>query len=67
MTRRMSLRPFFSASTGDDLKTQKVTIQGRLKDLTQRELMFRLQDFHNQQQIENKEMEYQMQISDAQV
>mgnify|MGYP001793026709 CR=1 FL=1 len=45
----------------------KSTVQGRLKSLTQRELMYRLEDCQLQQNVAEKEAEYQIQITDGQV
>jgi len=35
--------------------------------LTQKELMFTLQEFEEEQEITNKALEYELQITDAQV
>lgn len=54
----------FSAA---ELNQQRSTVQGRLKELTQKELMFTLQEFEEEQEITNKALEYELQITDAQV
>lgn len=54
-------------SPTDLVNEQRLTVQGRLKELTQKELLFKLQDFECEQVIEEKAWEYELQITDAQV
>ena len=53
--------------TDELLKEQKQTVQGRLKELSQKELLYKMHESECEQEIEEKALEYELQITDAQV